>query len=103
MSCRPVLAHRPDGHSAQRVAGRRMANREIEMARKQAERDEHQAVVEDDRAREPKPRVALAEPEEDARNGEEDRERRRERRVQLLAGVEPALRRGPLPEEPADV
>ena len=46
--------------------------------------------------------VALAEPQEEAGDDEEDGERGREQRVELLAGVEAPLRR-PTPAEPPAV
>ena len=70
------------------------------VADEQAEGDEHQPVMQDDGAREAEARVALAEPEQEPGDKEEDRERRRQSRVQLLTGVEPALRRGPPAEQP---
>ena len=56
------------------------------------DRDVHQPVVQEDRAREAEAVVALAVPEEDSRDGEQHRERRCQRGVQLLARVEAALR-----------
>jgi hypothetical protein len=44
--------------------------------------------VQQQRAREAEPVVALAVPEQEARDGEQHRERRGQRRVQLLARVE---------------
>ena len=80
----PLDADVAEGHPAQRVAGRRMDQREIEVADEEQERDVHQAVVEDHRAREAEPRVALADPEEHARDPEQDGERGRQDRVDLL-------------------
>ena len=73
------------------------------MADEQAERDVHQAVVQDDRAREPEARVPLAEPEQHAGAEEEQRQRCCDRRVDLLAGVEATLRRRPTARQPAQI
>jgi len=61
------------------------------MPGQQNERDPHQSVVQDDRPREAESRVALAVPEQDPRDGEEHREGRCYRGVELLARVEAAL------------
>src|SRR5207302_4453142 len=91
MHARPVLAHVAARHPAQRMTRRGMDDGEIEVADEQRQSREHEAVVEDDRAREAEPRVALAEPQEEAGGEEEDRERSREDRVDLLADVEPVV------------
>ena len=84
------------------MARRRVDQREIEVPDDEPERDVHQAVVEEHSAREAVAGVLLAEPEEKAGDAEEDRKRRGEDRVDLLAGVEPALR-GAAPAQPAQV
>jgi hypothetical protein len=58
----------------------------------QHERDVHQPVVEENGAREAEARVALAQPQQHARDGEQDGERGRDRGVELLTRVEPPLR-----------
>ena len=70
-----------------------MDQREIQVPDEERERDVHQAVVQEHRAREAVARVLLAEPEEKAGDAEQDRERGGEGGVDLLAGVEPPLRR----------
>src|SRR2546430_9628923 len=92
MMLRPVQTHRSGGHSAQRMARRRIEQREIEMAGEQDDRDERDPVVEEDRARELEAVVALAEPEERSGDGEENGERGGERRIDLLSRVESPLR-----------
>src|SRR5207302_2719744 len=89
----PLAPDRPEGHAAQRVPGRGVDQREVEVSYEERERDVHQPVVEDHRAREAVARVLLPEPEQQAGDAEQDREGRGERCVDLLAGVEPALRR----------
>src|ERR1700688_2923565 len=88
MHAGPVLTHAAERHPAQRMARRGMEDGEIQVADEEPERDEHQAVVEHDRAREAEPRVALTEPEQHAGREEEDRERGHEDRVDLLADVQ---------------
>ena len=100
---RPVLADRAERDAAQRVPRRRVDHRQVEVADQEGERDVHQPVVQDDRAREAELRVALAEPEQQPRDQEEQREGGGEERVQLLAGVEAALRRRQAAREPAQV
>jgi len=93
MSRRPLDADVAECHAAKRVPRRRMDQGEVEVPDEEHERDIHQAVVQDDGAREAEPGVLLAEPEQEAGDAEQDREGRRESGVDLLAGVEPALRR----------
>ena len=90
-------------HAAERVPRRRVDHRQVEVADEQDERDVHQPVVEDDRAVEAEAVVALAEPEQEAGGGEEDGERGGQDRVQLLAGVEAALRTRDPPQPEAVV
>ena len=73
MARRPFLADGAERDPAQRVPRRRVDHGEVEVADRSDERDVHQAVVEDDRAREAELRVALAEPEQQARDQEEER------------------------------
>src|SRR5262245_52137724 len=89
-SC-PLLVDRTEGHAAQRMTSGGMENGEIEVPDEQEEHDVHQTVVEDDCAREAKPRVPFPEPEEEAGDQEQHRERGRERCIQLLTGVEATL------------
>ena len=101
---RPLLADRPDRDPAQRVARRRVDHGEVEVADQQRERDVHQPVVEDDRAREAKLRVALAEPEQQARRRGRGRVKAA---VSAVLSFWPALKRpcgaGLAAGEPAEV
>src|SRR5262245_54606887 len=99
---RPLLAHSADGDPAQRVTGGGMEDGEVEVAHEEAEGDVHQPVVEQDGAREAEPRVALAEPQQQAGSEEQHGERRGQRGVDLLARVEAALW-GVLTAEPAEI
>ena len=82
----------PDGDAAERMPRRRVDEREEEVPAQQNQGEQRQPVVQQDRAREAKAVVALAEPEQRAGDGEEQREGGGERRVHLLARVEAALR-----------
>src|SRR6266516_5458202 len=64
---------------------------EIQMAGQQDERDPHQSVVQDDRSSETESCVTLAVPEQDPRDGEENREGGCYRGVELLTRVEAPL------------
>src|SRR5712692_2220337 len=99
---RPLLTHVPERHAAKCVAGGWVDEREVEVAGDDDERGVHQGVVDEDRAREAEARVSLAVPEQEAGDEEEDGKRCGQGGVQLLAGVEAALRRAP-PQEPAAV
>ena len=99
---RPLDADVAERHAAERVTRRGMDQREVEVADEERERHVHQAVVEDDRAREAEARVLLAEPEQEPGDAEQDRERGGEDRVDLLARVEPSLR-CPAAAQPEDV
>jgi len=68
---------------------------EVEVADEQNEEDVHQAVVDEDRAGKPEAGVALAVPEQESGEREQEGERGADRGVQLLAGVEEALWRPP--------
>src|SRR5436309_16132350 len=70
------------------MARGRADQHEVEVADEQQQRDVHQAVVEQDRARKAEAGVALAVPEEESREGEQNGEGACHRRIELLAGVE---------------
>src|SRR5579871_6781582 len=97
----PFLAHGADRHSAQCVPRGGMDQGEVEVSGQERERDVHQSVVEEHRAREAEARVLLAEPEQEPGDTEEDRECGGECSVDLLARVEPSLRgfTGPQPAQ----
>src|SRR6266566_827652 len=99
---RPVLAHPATGDPAQRMARRRIHERQVEVAEHEEERDVHQPVVDDERVLEPEGVVPLPVPEEEAGEREQEGERRRDDHVELLAGVEAALRIA-APPQPAEV
>src|SRR6478736_4308826 len=79
MAVRPLRIDGAESDSAQGMTGRGVDDRQVEMPDQQGQRDVHEAVV------------------------KEDGERRRERDVQLLSGVEAPLWRRPPAEEPAEV
>jgi hypothetical protein len=66
VSSRPPFLNRSEQDPAQRVAGARVEDGEVEVADEQDEKDAHQSVVDGQRAREPLARVALAVPEQKA-------------------------------------
>ncbi len=103
VGARPVLAHRAHRHPAQRMPCRGMDDREVEMPDEQSGRHEREPVVQRDGAREAEARVTLAEPQQQAGEQEQHRERRVERGVDLLAGVEASLRRREAAAQPAHV
>jgi hypothetical protein len=80
-----------------------MDEREVEVPEQQHERRVEEAVVEDDGARKAETRVALTEPEQQARGEEEDEEGGREGRVELLRRIEARLLVRPPPPQPVDV
>src|SRR5579863_5986070 len=82
---------------------RRMDEGEVEVAEQKRERRVQQAIVEDHGARKAEARVLLPEPEEQARDEEEHHERRGQRGVELLAGVEARLLARAARGEPVDV
>jgi len=84
------------------VARARVDDCEVEMPGEQDEEHVHEPVVDEQRAGETETRVALAVPEQESRDREVDRERGGDRRVELLPGVEPSLRR-PFASQPAPV
>src|SRR6478735_3697628 len=92
---RPRLVDLSSGHPPQRMARARMDEREVEVTDEQADGDEREDVVDGARAVEDEAVVALAEPEEEAGEGEEEREGYGQERVDLLAGVEASLWRPP--------
>src|SRR5207302_7230518 len=96
---RPLLIHPAARDAVERVPGLGVDEREVEVAEEEEEGDVHQPVMDEDGVGEAKARVAFAVPEERTRDREQNRERGRGDRVQLLAGVEPTLRRMP-PLEP---
>jgi hypothetical protein len=63
------------------------------MPDEQEERDVHQPVVDEQGVREPEPGVTLPVPEEEAGDREEQPEHGGDDRIQLLARIQPALRR----------
>src|SRR5882672_7256857 len=63
------------------------------MTHEEEERDVGQPVVDEDRLREAEARVALAVPQQDAADREQQREDGGQDRVHLLARIEAALRR----------
>src|SRR6266566_1375719 len=99
---RPVLTHPAARDPAQRMARRRIHERQVEVAEHEEERDVHQPVVDDERVLEPEGVVTLAVPKEEAGEREQEGERRRDDHVELLAGVEAALRIA-APPQPAEV
>src|SRR6266545_851718 len=103
VSSRPVLSDRTERDPAQGVPGARMDDREVEVTDEQHEKDVHQSVVDEQRARETDARVAFAVPEQEAGDCEEDGERAADRGVQLLPGVEASLRRPRAPQPAAVV
>ena len=92
---RPRLVDLAGGHAAQRVARARMDQRQVEVPDEQADGEEREDVVDGAGAVEDEAVVALAEPEEEAGQREQERERDGQQGVDLLAGVEPPLRRPP--------
>src|ERR687887_2740918 len=99
---RPAGTDVAGGDPAEGGARGRADDGQIEMPDKQDERDVHEAVVQENRVGEAKAGIALAVPEQEARDGEEQCEGGGQRRVQLLAGVEPARVAWPV-EEPAAI
>src|SRR5205807_725670 len=87
----PVFAYPAAGDRAERVSSAGMDQGEVEVAEQEEEGDVHQPVVHDQRVLEPEGVVALAVPEEEAGDGEENGERGSDDRVDLLTGVEAAL------------
>src|SRR5918911_5700536 len=75
MARRPVLVDCSERDPAERVARRRVDDREVEVPDEQHERRVHQAVVKKDGAREAETRVSLAEPQQHAGAEEEQHER----------------------------
>ncbi len=85
---RPVLADVAGRDPAQRVSRGGVDDGEVEMTDEEPYRGERQRLVHDAGAVEEEAVVALAEPEEEPRDGEEQRKSGGEQRVHLLAGVE---------------
>src|SRR5262249_54871816 len=88
MAARPLRVDAAADHAAEGLARRRGDQREVEVAGEQDERAVHESAVEQNRIRTPEAGVALAIPEQEARDRKENGERRRHDRVQLLTGVE---------------
>ncbi len=88
---RPVFADPAAGDRAERVSSTGMDQGEVEVAEQEEEGDVHQPVVHDQRVLESEGVVALAVPEEEAGDGEENREGGGDDRVDFLTGVEAAL------------
>src|SRR2546427_5946816 len=99
---RPVFAYPAAGDRAERVSSAGMDQGEVEVAEQEEEGDVHQPVVHDQRVLEAERVVALAVPEEEAGDGEENGERGGDGRVDLLTSVEAALRCAPA-FEPGEV
>src|SRR5919197_5746639 len=101
-TARPFRVNRSEGNAAEGVPRRWMDQRQVEVAGKQDERGIHEPVMEQNRVRKPETGVALAVPEQEARDREQDSEGRGHDRVQLLAGVETARPTAPV-QQPAQV
>ena len=87
----PVFADGSEGHAAESVPRGRVDEGQVEVADDDHDRDVHERVVEVDGAGESEARVALAVPEQQARDEEQRRECCGQDCVDLLAGVEAAL------------
>src|ERR1700675_3083128 len=87
----PFLVNRAARHAVERVAGLGVDEREVEMAEEEEERDVHQPVVDEDRVGEAEASIAFPVPEKTARDREQNGERGGDDRIELLAGVQPAL------------
>ena len=99
---RPVLAHPAARDPVQRVPRPRQITASQRWPRKRISETYISQSWTSSAFGEPEARVALAVPEEEAADREQDREGGGDDRVQLLAGVQPALRRVAA-EEPAAV
>src|SRR5919204_2979004 len=101
VATRPLGVDATAGDAAKCVARGGMDERQVEVAGEQNDGDVHEPVVEQDRVRKPEAGVALAIPEQEARDREQDGESGGDDRVQLLTGVEttraPAAMQEPAP------
>src|SRR5439155_16099524 len=87
---------------AQRVARRWIHERQVEVAEHEEKRDVHQPVVDDERVLKAERVVPLTVPEKEAGERKQEGERGRDDHVDLLAGVEAALRVAASPQ-PAEI
>src|SRR4051812_10276222 len=71
VAARPVLRDRSDRHPAHGMAGGGVDHSEVKVPDEEREGGERNPVVQDHSAREAKPRVAFAEPEQHTRDDEE--------------------------------
>ena len=91
----PRLVDLAGDHAAKCMSRARVDQRQVEVPDEEEDREQREDVVDGAGAVEDEAVVALAQPEEDAGQGEEQREGDRQQGVDLLAGVEAPLRRPP--------
>src|SRR6476646_3611475 len=90
---RPLLVDPAARHPAQGMPCPRVEHGEKEVAEEEQQRHVHQPVVHEQCLRQPEAGIALAVPEEEAGEREQDGERGGDHRVELLPRVETSLRR----------